>query len=126
MTRRLLRDVAGVSLVLALVAWVGAPGRPLLALGVAGGGGLALMAIWAIGSLVDGLTRGVERGEIRRISGVFALVKFFTRHAILAFVGYGMMLGLHFDPVGMLVGVSTVLVAAAMEAARSWRPARRP
>jgi hypothetical protein len=45
-------------------------------------------------------------------------VKFFTRHVILGLVAYGMMVRLHLDPIGMLVGVTSVVVAAAIEAAR--------
>lgn len=59
------------------------------------------------------------RGQARSAGGGrSALVKFFTRHAILALVAYGMMTRLHLDPVGMIVGVTSVVVAAAMEAAR--------
>ena len=64
------------------------------------------------------LERRGENGEIRPVSRGFPLVKFFTRHAILAFVAYVMMVRLHLDPVGMLVGVSSVVVAAVIEARR--------
>jgi hypothetical protein len=45
-------------------------------------------------------------------------VKFFTRHAILAVAAYVMMVRLHLDPVGMFIGVTSVVVAAAVAAAR--------
>lgn len=84
---------------------------------------------WGEGPGIEGArlaTRGApdgSRGRAGRVGGGrwaarAALVKFFTRHAILALVAYGMMTRLHLDPVGMIVGVTSVVVAAAMEAAR--------
>jgi hypothetical protein len=79
--------------------------------GVLGGGLLIGLSFWAI--------RGtVEQGG--NPSG-FALVKFFTRHAILALAAYGMMVRLHLDPVGLLAGVSSLGVAVAGEALRDLR-----
>jgi hypothetical protein len=89
-----------------------------VAAGVLAGGVLVGLAIWALGGVVDALGERAETGEIRRVSRGFALVKFFTRHAILAFVAYVMMVRLHLDPVGMVVGVTSVVVAAIVEAAR--------
>jgi hypothetical protein len=84
--------------------------------GVVAGGVLAALSLWALGGVVNALAGGVERGEMRRVSRGFALVKFFTRHVILAFVAYVMMVRLHLDPVGMVVGVTSVVVAAIVEA----------
>ena len=97
-------------------------------LGVLGGGLLIGLSFWAIRGTVDTLT-GVSQdrgnaagvGETRRISAGFALVKFFTRHAILALAAYGMMVRLHLDPVGLLAGVSSLGVAVAIEALRDLR-----
>ena len=86
--------------------------------GVLGGGVLIGFAIWALSGVVSALTIRTESGEIRPVSRGFALVKFFTRHAILAFVAYVMMVRLHLDPIGMVVGVTSVVVAAIVEAAR--------
>ena len=89
--------------------------------GVLGGGVLAGFALWALTGVVDGLmgaAGAVETAESRPLSRPFVLVKFFTRHAILAFVAYVMMARLHLDPVGMIVGVTSVVVAAALEAMR--------
>ena len=83
------------------------PSRPRLALGVVGGGVLAGLAFWAIAGVLNGDGRGGKRRN-SAISRPFALVKFFTRHAILASSAYGMMIRLHLDPVGMLMGVTPV------------------
>jgi len=45
-------------------------------------------------------------------------VKSFTRHGILALAAYGMMARLHLDPVAMLVGVSSLVIAAGIDALR--------
>jgi hypothetical protein len=89
--------------------------------GVLGGGVLAGLALWALTGLADALTGLAgrrETAEKRSVSRGWVLVKFFTRHAILAFGAYVMMARLHLDPVGMIVGVTSVVVAAALEAMR--------
>jgi uncharacterized membrane protein len=86
--------------------------------GVIGGGVLVGLAIWALVGVVSALMSRDESGEIRPVSRAFPLVKFFTRHVILAFVAYVMMVRLHLDPIGMVVGVTSVVVAATLEAAR--------
>jgi hypothetical protein len=112
---RLSRNTAASCAVLTVVA--GLWSRDLLvAGGVVGGGLLVGLAIWALAGVVANLTSRDETGQIRPISRAFALVKFFTRHAILAFVAYVMMVRLHLDPVGMIVGVTSVVVAAIIEA----------
>jgi hypothetical protein len=86
--------------------------------GVLAGGGLVGFAVWALGSVVMALGGGDETGGNRPVSHGFVLVKFFTRHVILALVAYVMMVRLHLDPVGMIVGVTSVVAAALVEAAR--------
>jgi hypothetical protein len=100
-------------------AFVLTPTDPLLALGVVGGGVLAGLAYWGIRGLADVLVAGAIRGEIRSNSRGWALVKFFTRHAILALAGYGMMTRLKLDPIGLLMGVSSPIVVVALEAVRA-------
>jgi hypothetical protein len=85
--------------------------------GVLAGGVLIGLALWALGGMVAGLLPGGDQGGRRRVRGA-ALVKFFTRHAILALVAYVTMVRWHLDPIGMIVGVSSVVVAAVIEAAR--------
>jgi hypothetical protein len=107
------RTTVRVSAALAAAALLWRPEQPRMALGVIGGALMVGLAFWAIRGVVVTATTADESGEFRPVSRPFALVKFFTRHVILALVGYGMMVRLHLDPVGMLVGVSTVVVAAA-------------
>ena len=56
----------------------------------------------------------------------FPLVKFFTRHGMLALAAYVMMVRLHLDPVGLLAGVSSLAVAVAVEVLRDLRWRRFP
>ena len=80
--------------------------------GVLGGGVLVALSAWAIRGAVDGFL-GTGGG---RPSPAVVLVKFFTRHAILALAAYGMMVRLHLDPVGMLAGVSSLAIASGVTA----------
>ena len=118
---RLRRDAAIACGAMALVCFAGWPSRPRVGLGVLGGGVLIGLAFWAIRGAVAQMAAAAEMGENRGKSRGFALVKFFTRHAILALVAYGMMARLQLHPVGLLVGVSSMVVAAAAEAARARR-----
>ena len=99
-------------------------------LGVLGGGLLIAISFWAIRGTVDAFVgfagspvrrRGREGGRRGRISTVFLLVKFFTRHAIVALAAYGMMVRLRLDPMGLLAGVSSLGVAVGVEALRDLR-----
>ena len=85
-----------------------------MAAGIVGGGLLSGISAWAIRGGVEGFLRDAAEGR----PGWSVLVKFFTRHAILALAAYGMMSRLKLDPVGMLVGVSSLALAAGLEAAR--------
>ena len=107
--------------VLTVAAYALRPERPRLALGVIGGGVLAAVAVWAIRDAVGQAVSRAKSGENRPNWGRFALVKFFTRHVILALTAYGMMLRLQLDPLGIVVGVSALWVAAVVEAIRSSR-----
>jgi hypothetical protein len=114
LTGRVARTTASVCAGLALAAWLIWPGRWQAAAGVVGGGALVALSGWAISGAVDGaIGRGAGGG-----GGARALVKFFTRHAILALAAYGMMVRLHLDPIGMLAGVSSLVIAVGVEALR--------
>jgi len=117
MLARVARDTALVCGVLTFAAALWRPGDWRLPLGVAGGGALMGLAFWAIRGGVDGWMRG-GAAAARRGPG---LVKFFTRHAMLALAAYGMMVRLHLDPVGMLTGVCSLSIAVVVEAARRQR-----
>lgn len=114
--RNTLWSCAAIAVVFAI--WKRDLGAPL---GVIGGGLLIGLSFWAIRGTVDTLIALRAEGETRRISTGFALVKFFTRHGILALAAYGMMVRLHLDPVGLLAGVSSLGVAVAGEALRDLR-----
>jgi hypothetical protein len=90
-------------------------------LGVLGGGVLIGLSWWAIRGAVDGLIRVRSEGETGQKAAGFSLVKFFTRHAIVALAAYGMMVRLHLDPMGLLAGVSSLGVALAVEVLRDLR-----
>jgi hypothetical protein len=116
--RRLERTTLFVLAAMTLVLFAYRPRQPQLALGVVGGGVLVGLAYWAIRGVADGLTERAVEGQKRRDFRGWALVKFFTRHAILAVAGYGMMTRLDLHPIGLLIGVSAPAAAAALEAAR--------
>jgi hypothetical protein len=116
--KRFTRNVALACVAMAVLALVWAPTRPRLAGGVIAGGLLAGVAIWGLIGVLHSAPPTGENGEIRPDFLRFSLVKFFTRYVILAAVAYVMMVRLHLDPVGMLVGVSSVVVAALIEARR--------
>jgi hypothetical protein len=131
MIARIARDTAVACVVIAILflLWKGNLAAPL---GVLGGGVLIAVSFWAIRGTVDalivlrpGLSRrsagGAKADETGRISTAFLLVKFFTRHAIVALAAYGMMVRLHFDPMGLLAGVSSLGVAVGLEALRDLR-----
>jgi hypothetical protein len=110
--------------VFAALALLWRPRAPLFALGIVGGGVLIGVSYWAIRGLVDAVASTAVSPQIRPKTRMFALVKFFTRHAILALAGYGMMTRLHLDPIGLLIGVSAPLAALAIEAAGGFKGSR--
>ncbi|HYB95540.1 MAG TPA: hypothetical protein VEC39_11230 [Vicinamibacterales bacterium] len=106
-------------------------GTVAAAISVLAGGVLIGISFWAIRGAVDDLVRRssapypgvspVDRADTARKSSPLALVKFFTRHAIVALAAYGMMVRLRLDPVGVLAGVSSLGVAVGIEALRDLR-----
>ena len=120
MIARISRDMALACLAIAIgfFIWKQDAASPL---GVLGGGLLIGMSFWAIRGTVDALIALRSEAETGRISRAVVLVKFFTRHAIVALAAYGMMVRLHLDPVGLLAGVSSLGVAVGVEALRDLR-----
>ena len=90
-------------------------------LGVLGGGVLIGLSFWAIQGTVDALIAVRLSGETPSKSTGLQLVKFFTRHGILALAAYGMMVRLRLDALGLIVGVSSLLIAVAGEVLRDLR-----
>lgn len=125
MIERIARDTAIVcALMVALAAvWKRDFATPA---GVAAGGLLVGLSFWAIQGAVDTLIRHRSDGETPRKRSGFQLVKFFTRHAMLGLAAYVMMMRLRADPVAMLMGVSSLGAAAAVEAMRGLRWRRLP
>lgn len=107
----------------AAAAWTRGVAAPL---GVLGGGLLIGLSYWAIKGTVDALIALRSGGEGGGKRGRFPLVKFFTRHGMLALAAYVMMVRLHLDPVGLLAGVSSLGVAVAVEVLRDLRWRRFP
>lgn len=114
---RVERDALLVCVVLAGLAafWPGGGWR--LAGAVLAGGALAGYGYLAMKGLVEALGPG---GRYR-----WALVKFFTRHAILAVAAYGMLARLRLDPLAVIAGASSLVVAITIAAARTLGPVRR-
>ena len=125
MIARIGRDMAMACVVMALLAavWFRNLSAPL---GVIGGGLLIGLSFWAIRGSIEAFVGVRSGGETSRKSARFHLVKFFTRHVMLALAAYGMMVRLQLDPVAMLVGVTSLGVAVAVEAVRSLRWRRFP
>ena len=115
--------VACVVIAIAFAIWTRNLAGPL---GVLGGGLLIGISFWAIRGTVDSLIALRSEGETGQKSTTFPLVKFFTRHAIVALAAYGMMVRLHVDPMGLLLGVSSLGVATAVEVLRDLRWRRFP
>lgn len=113
------RAMAAACVLLAIV-FVWWRGSPMAGLAVAGGGALVAVSGWAIRGAVDALILR-SQGETGQKPAGFQLVKFFTRHAILALAAYGMMVCLHLDPVGLLLGVSSLGVAVGVVALKDLR-----
>lgn len=100
-----------------------------VALGILGGGVLIGVSYWAIRSggdamlLLAGASRsapatGREDGAVRRRSAVRLGARLVGRYALLVFLAYVMIARLRLHPVGLLIGVSSVVAAATLEAIR--------
>jgi hypothetical protein len=120
LVERVARDTAIACLVIAAVfaLWRESIGA---AFAVVAGGVLIAISFWAISGMVDTLIALRSGSETGRNFKGFALVKFFTRHGIVAVAAYVMMVRLHLDPVGLLAGVSSLGVAVGVEALRDLR-----
>ena len=88
-------------------------------LGVLGGGLLAAVSYRGLKSAVFGLHSGAN-------GRAGPLVKFFTRHAILAVAAYAMLARLRLPAWAIAVGASSLVVAVAIVAARSVGSVSRP
>jgi hypothetical protein len=103
------------------------------AAGVAGGALIAGISYFSIRRGVDGLfgalsggenTRSGERGAARSVL-VRPLIMLVGRYALLALIAYVMISRLRLSPVGLLVGVSVIPLAATVEVLVSIRKISR-
>ena len=144
----LIRALQRNALVWSALATVGAlvirPEQPSVAGGVAGGGALALTSLWAIRASVDALVSrlappsttataaatgpaaggGRAAGEGERApagAGAGLAVKLAGRYALLGLGAYVMIARLRLHPVGLLIGASSLVAGACIEAGRSLR-----
>jgi hypothetical protein len=92
------------------LAWPG--GGIAAAVAVLGGGGLAALSYTGLKGVVNLTISGTKER-------IWPLVKFFTRYAILAFVAYVMLARLRLHPIGVIVGATSLVVAAAAAAVRT-------
>jgi hypothetical protein len=117
--RRLERTAVAACLSFSLVALLAARGRPGPAVAVLGGGLLIAVSYRTIGSAVGTVV-------VHRMGGVGAppprlvtiLAKVLLRYALLTVLAYVMIARLRLHPIGLLVGASSVVAAAAVEAVR--------
>ncbi|MEO5821662.1 MAG: hypothetical protein ABIT71_14265 [Vicinamibacteraceae bacterium] len=120
------------------------PGTPAIAAGVAGGGLLALVSLFAIRSSVDvlvgrvvsasiaapGAAPGADPDGLSDVTGPAASparaaagvgVKLAGRYLVLGLAAYVMIARLRLHPVGLLIGASSLVAGASIEAVRSLR-----
>jgi hypothetical protein len=94
---------------------------------VSGGDGRAGLSVLS-GGVLAGISyravKGTVDAALSRKGPRAALVKNFTRYGILAFVAYVMLARLRLHPIGLLIGSSSLALAAGAAAIRSLRPDR--
>jgi hypothetical protein len=109
------RDAVVACLVMAAVAAL--VGGPRAGAGVIGGGGLAALSYRG---LKAGIFGALRPGRGRAI----ALVKFFTRYAILAVAAYVMLARFRLPPWAVAAGASSPVVALAVTVVRTFASSR--
>jgi hypothetical protein len=93
-------------------------GRWDVALGVAAGGALMVVSYLGIKGGADVLVAAVEGSRPRRRVLVVGALKFLGRFALLGLGAYVMLTRLRLHPVGVLVGASAPVLAAAIQVGR--------
>ena len=116
---RLERTALAVVVLCAGVAWPFWGWR--MAAGVIGGGVLSAISYRVLRRAVDAIGPPPPGHEWRRPSAAKVTVGLLLRYALLLAAGYVIIARLHLHPLGVLVGVSAVFIAAMVEAVRSWR-----
>ena len=86
-----------------------------MAAAVLGGAAIAGISYYGIRRGVDGLTAALSGGANGRSSVVRALTMLVGRYALLALIAYVMISRLRLSPLGLLVGVSVIPLAATIQ-----------
>jgi hypothetical protein len=110
--RRFEREAVFACLVFTALALVWPTGGVAAAGAVLGGGALAALSYLALKGVVNLAISGTK-------TRTWPLVKFFTRYVMLAFVAYVMLARLRLHPVGVIVGATSIVVAAGAAAVRT-------
>jgi hypothetical protein len=115
--RRLRRNTLFACGAIAIGALALDPHRPAATIGVIGGGILVAISYAAVAFTIDTFMpkAGREAQKPRRKKALAALV-FAGHYALLAFVAYVMIARLRLHPIGLLGGVTSFVVAVALEA----------
>jgi hypothetical protein len=113
------RDALIAGVAMAVAALLAPFGGPWAGLGVLGGGTLAAISYRGLKAGVSGAVGG---GSGRAV----ALVKFFTRYAMLAVAAYVMLARLRLPAWAVAAGASSLVVAVTIAAARAFGSVCRP
>jgi len=119
--RRLERDAILACAAMVAGALVVRGGHPDVAAGVLGGGLLVGASYWAIKASVDRLIGGARDARGGRAGRVVGIGLFVLRYALLGLGAYVMIARLRLHPVGLVVGATSVVAAAAAGAIRTSR-----
>jgi hypothetical protein len=121
MLARIERRAAWLAVMVAVLAFVLSGGGPAVVAGVFGGAALSGLSYWAIKRGVSGLTDAMVAGAAVRPRTARALIILVGRYGLLALIAYVMIARLRLSPLGLLVGVSVIPLAVALEALAALR-----
>jgi hypothetical protein len=124
MLRRIERGSFVACIAIALIAWPIGRWQVTVPLGVFAGGALVAISYRGIKSGIDALVTAMTAGGSGHGNAAWALVKFFTRYAILAAAAYVIMARLRLPPVAVFAGASSFVAAVAFEALGQLRRGR--
>jgi hypothetical protein len=118
--RRLESTATVACVAMSIVALAISRGRPGPAIAVLGGGLLIAFSYWTIGSGIGALGRAAAYDDVKEPTQSLAwiMTKVFARYALLVLLAYVMIARLRMHPIGLLVGASSMVAAAAIEAVR--------
>ncbi len=119
--RRLRRNAIVACGGIALLALAMDPQRPRAAIGVLGGGLLIAISYAAVAYTIGVFMPGGRNRHSARRKTALAALLFASHYALLALAAYVMIARLRLHPIGLLGGVTSIVLAVAAEAVR---PAR--